>query len=236
MTPERALAIGAHPDDVEFGCGGTLAKWARAGCTVHILVLTDGSKGSWDPAADIADLVETRRVEQEDAARALGVHQVHLLSAIDGELEADTAAREAVCRVIREVRPDTVLGHDPWKRYRLHPDHREAGRLAVEGIVAARDPHFFPFQHEAPHRPARLLLFEADEVDHLEELDTRDVRLKLDALRCHRSQWRSTMGIGDGPDADAQRTAFETEVVAGLDAAGAEIGAPAEPFKLMKDL
>jgi LmbE family N-acetylglucosaminyl deacetylase len=235
-VPTRALAIGAHPDDIEFGCGGTLAKWSRAGCVVHLLVLTDGSKGSWDARADLADLVTTRRSEQRDAAAALGAVEVHFLGEVDGELVAAEAQRAEVCRIIRQVRPDTVLGHDPWKRYRLHPDHREAGWLTVESIVAARDPHFFPDQLEAPYRPDRLLLFEPDEIDHLERLDAVDLRAKLDALRCHRSQWRSTMGIDDGPEAESQRLAFETKVIADLERAGAEISGPAEPFKLMRDL
>ena len=235
-TPSRALAIGAHPDDIEFGCGGTLAKWSRAGCEVHLLVLTDGSKGSWDPGADLADLVATRQSEQRAAAAALGAVEVHFLGEVDGELLAGEAQRARVCRLIRRVRPDTVLGHDPWKRYRLHPDHREAGRLTIESIVAARDPHFFPEQVEAPHRPDRLLLFEPDEIDHLEPLDPVDLRAKLDALRCHRSQWRSTMGIDDSPDADAQRREFEAKVTGELERAGAEISGPAEPFKLMADL
>ena len=68
-TPASALAIGAHPDDIEFGAGGTLARWASEGCTVHHLVLTDGSKGTWDPAQDIPALVVTRQEEQRDAAR-----------------------------------------------------------------------------------------------------------------------------------------------------------------------
>ena len=68
-TPARAMAIGAHPDDVEFGCGGTLAKWAAAGCEIHHLVCTDGSKGSWDPSEDVARLVATRQEEQREASR-----------------------------------------------------------------------------------------------------------------------------------------------------------------------
>jgi len=234
--PGRALAIGAHPDDIEFGCGGALAKWTRSGTEVHLLVLTDGSKGSWDAGADLAELVATRQSEQRDAARALGAEEVHFLGVVDGELVATAHLRAEICRIIRQVRPDAVLGHDPWKRYRLHPDHREAGLLTVDAIVAARDPHFFPEQVEAPHRPDFLLLFEADEVDHLEGLGPADVRAKLDALRCHRSQWRSTMGIDDGPDAERQRAAFEAKVTAGLEIAGATIGTPAEPFKLMVDL
>jgi len=235
-VPGRALAIGAHPDDIEFGCGATLARWSRMGCVVHLLILTDGSKGSWDPGTDLTDLIATRRSEQRAAARALGAAEVHFLGEVDGELVAGAAQRAEVCRIIRLVRADTVLGHDPWKRYRLHPDHREAGLLTVESIVAARDPHFFPDQVEAPHRPERLLLFEPDEIDHLEPVDSVDLRAKLDALGCHRSQWRSTMGIEAGPAAAAQRLAFEARVTAELDRAGAEISAPAEPFKLITEL
>ncbi|HEY5013793.1 MAG TPA: PIG-L deacetylase family protein, partial [Acidimicrobiia bacterium] len=167
-APERALAIGAHPDDIEFGCGATLAKWAAAGCAVTLLVLTDGSKGSWDAEADQSDLVAARRREQEHAAEALGARGVVFLDRVDGELVDGAQERAEVCEVIRTVCPDVVLGHDPWKRYRIHPDHRLAGWLTLDAIVAARDPHFFPDQPVAPHRPSCALLFEAEEIDHLE--------------------------------------------------------------------
>jgi LmbE family N-acetylglucosaminyl deacetylase len=228
-VPGRALAIGAHPDDIDFGCGGTLAKWSAAGCAVTELVLTDGSKGSWDPSVDRATLIAVRQDEQRAAAAALGSGEVLFLDHVDGELASGLAERAEVCRVIREVRPDVVLGHDPWKRYRLHPDHRHAGYLAVEGIVAARDPHFFPDQGIAPHRPVCLLLWEADEVDHVEDIEAF-VGAKLTALLAHRSQWESTMGI----DADraAEEQAFETRIRSRAAEAGAGAGLPlAEAFK-----
>ena len=75
--------------------------------------------------------------------------------------------------MIRELRPDVVLGHDPWKRYRLHPDHRNAGLLVCDAIVAARDPHFLPEHGLAPHRPSALLLWEADEPNHVEDVSDR---------------------------------------------------------------
>jgi LmbE family N-acetylglucosaminyl deacetylase len=208
-VPGRALAIGAHPDDIDFGCGGTLAKWAAAGCEITELVLTDGSKGSWDPKADRDSLVALRREEQRAAAAALGARDVVFLDHVDGELDSGLAERAEVCRVIREARPDVVLGHDPWKRYRLHPDHRHAGLLAVEGIVAARDPHFFPEQGLAPHRPGGLLLWEADQVDHVETIDDF-LAAKLAALLAHQSQWESTMGIDR--DQTAQAQVFEDRV------------------------
>jgi LmbE family N-acetylglucosaminyl deacetylase len=219
--PDRVLAIGAHPDDIEFGCGATLAKWAAAGTHVELAVLTDGSKGTWDPESDLAALVATRQREQRDAARALGAADVHFLGYTDGDLDSGVAARERVCEVIRAARPDVVLGHDPWKQYRLHPDHHHAGQLVIDGIVAARDPHFFP-RAGVPHRPTHLLLFEAQVIDHVEHVaDT--VGVKIDALLCHRSQWRSTMGIDpDGPTADAQRKAFAEKIRARVTTDGGE--------------
>jgi LmbE family N-acetylglucosaminyl deacetylase len=229
-VPGRVLAVGAHPDDIEFGCGATLAKWARAGAHVELLVLTDGSKGSWEPDQDLAELVATRREEQRAAARTLGAAEVHFLDAVDGELAADAARRSEVCAAIRSTRPDIVLGHDPWKQYRLHPDHHHAGQLVVDGIVAARDPHFFP-EAGTPHRPSRLLLFEAQVVDHVEAVSAVDVTAKIDALLCHRSQWRSTMGIVEGgPGASAQVSAFRLGIEDEVTSVGGE------GFKLLTDL
>jgi LmbE family N-acetylglucosaminyl deacetylase len=229
-VPARVLAVGAHPDDIEFGCGATLARWARAGAHVELLVLTDGSKGTWAPDQDLAELVATRRREQRSAARTLGAGAVHHLDAVDGELEADAPRREQVCAAIRAARPDVVLGHDPWKRYRLHPDHRRAGELVIDGIVAARDPHFFP-QAGTPHRPSDLLLFEAEEIDHVEPVGEDDIRAKIDALLCHESQWLSTMHIEAGsPEEPEQRAAFDAKIRGPIAAAGGE------EFKLITEL
>lgn len=221
-VPASALAIGAHPDDVEFGCGGTLAKWAAQGCVVHHLVCTDGSKGSWDPAQEIAGLVVERQAEQRAAAAALGATgECVFLRWVDGELESGLRQRWEVAYWIRRLRPEVVLGHDPWKRWRLHPDHRHAGFLAVEGVVAARDPHFFPEQQLAHHRPRAILLWEADEADHVEDVGDH-VDTKLAALLEHRSQYRSTHQIDD-PGDEAQVAAFRARMHERL----AEIGAPA---------
>jgi LmbE family N-acetylglucosaminyl deacetylase len=235
-VPERALAIGAHPDDVEFGCGATLAKWAAAGCEVSHLVCTDGSKGSWDPGEDTAALVVTRQAEQRDAAKALGATgQQVFLGWVDGELDSGLRQRWEVAYWIRKLRPDVVLGHDPWKRYRLHPDHRHAGLLAVEGVVAARDPHFFPEQSLPHHRPTTLLLFEADEPDHVEDV-TGFADAKVAALLAHRSQWLTTHEIA-GPDDQAQIDRFRRHVTDGLATHGAPAGvAHGEAFKAIREL
>jgi LmbE family N-acetylglucosaminyl deacetylase len=235
-APTRALAIGAHPDDIEFGCGATLARWARRGTDVHLLILTDGSKGSWDATQDLDELIRTRRTEAIRAAATLARGTVHFGDRVDGEFANDEAARRLVCRIIRSVRPDVVLGHDPWQRYRLHPDHRHAGFATIDGLVAARDPHFFPGDGGAHHRPRTLLLFEADEPNHEEYAAAPDLRTKVDALLCHRSQWRSTMGIdADADDAPAQIEHF-ADTVRG---AARHDGPPArtvERFRLLDEI
>ena len=238
-TPPSALAIGAHPDDVEFGCGATLAKWAAQGCVIHHLVLTDGSKGTWNPDADIEALKATRRTEQREAARRLcGSHaqvslgQTVFLDQVDGELDSTLALRGEVARVIRQLRPAVILGHDPWKRYRLHPDHRHAGLLVCDAIVAARDPHFFRDHGLEPYRPTDLLLWEADEPNHVEDV-TEWVDAKLFALEAHESQFESTMKAID-PE---QIEAFRQRVRARLAALGTphSVGS-AEIFARLTDL
>lgn len=235
-TPGTALAIGAHPDDTDFWCSATLAKWADQGCVVHHLVCTDGSKGTWDPEADLAELVSVRQVEQRAAAEALGATgEVVFLGWPDGELDSDIRRRWQVAYWIRKLRPDVVLGHDPWKRYRLHPDHRHAGFLTVDGLVAARDPHFFPEQEIPHHRPEALLLFEAEEPDHVEVVEEEHAFRKLDALESHRSQFRSTMFVDeDDPDQDTQLDEFRDRVIGRLVEHGSLAGAPlGEAFKLL---
>ncbi len=177
----------------------------------------------------------TRQGEQRAASLALGGKgEVVFLGWPDGELEAGLRQRWQVAYWIRALRPDVVLGHDPWKRYRLHPDHRHAGFLVTDAIVAARDPHFFPEQRAPHHRPKALLLWEADEPDHVEDVDGH-VDAKLNALLAHRSQFRSTMHVeDDDPDALAP---FRSRVLTRLQEHGALAGlALGEAFKLVENL
>jgi len=244
-VPSRALAVGAHPDDIEFGCGATLARWAAGGCRVHHLVLTDGSKGTWDPTADLGDLVAAREAECRAAAAVLDgsvgstsgdrPDRVRFLGRVDGELTDDADGRREVARAIRTLRPEVVLGHDPWRRYRLHPDHRAAGFLVVGALVAARDPHFFAELDLGPYRPEHLLLWEPDLPNHVESAGwTADV--KIEALLAHASQHESTMGIATG-DGAAERDRFAERVRRQLAAHGALAGLPAgEAFHRISEL
>lgn len=232
-TPGRVLAVGAHPDDIDFGCGATLAKWAAAGAEIHVVVCTDGSKGTWDPTTDETALIATRQAEQRLAAERLGATgEVRFLGWVDGELQSGLEERAQVARAIRETKPDVVLGHDPWKRYRLHPDHRHAGLLLTDGVVAARDPKFFPDQGLLHHRPELLLLFEADAPDHVEDV-TGFQATKIEALLAHESQFESTMASGDDPDLSRFRSRVETKLAEAGRAAGVDY---AEVYKLIDDL
>lgn len=226
-TPQRALAVGAHPDDIEFGAGGTLARWATAGCRVTMLVVTDGSKGTWHRDADPAGLAAVRRREQAAAARELGAAEVEHLDLVDGELEYSMELRGELCARVRIAKPDVVVTHDPWRRYDMHPDHRVTGLAVVDGVIAARDHLFYTDQGLEPHRPAALLLWSPDEADHYEPID---VERKIGALLRHSSQAATTMG--DAGSDENQRRAFARLVRDQARAWGADAGMEmAEPFK-----
>lgn len=234
--PERALVIGAHPDDAEFGAGGTLAKWAAGGCEVSILIATDGSKGSWDPDQDPAELIQQRQEETRRAAEVLGATgDIIFLDHVDGELIHSMALREELALWIRRLRPTVVLSWDPWRRYMLHPDHREIGWGAIDGVVSARDHLFFPHQLVdglEKHRPEAILLFAADESDYFEDIsDTFD--RKIDALLCHSSQTHTTMQ--NALTSAEHREQFAGRLRAWSQQMGEPAGVPlAEAFKLLR--
>lgn len=234
-VPARAMTIGAHPDDAEFGAGGTLARWAAAGCDVVMLVVTDGSKGTWDHTVDAADLILTRREEQHRAAAVIGASETVMLDHRDGELEYTLALREELCLWIRRLRPNVVLTHDPWRRYMLHPDHRVTGWAALDGVVAARDHLFYPGQLAeglAEHRPAALLLWAADEPDHWEDISATFDR-KVDALLCHSSQGATT--IGNAHENADRREDFSDRLRARAARQGHPVGLDAaEAFKMIQ--
>ncbi len=186
----RVMVIAAHPDDPEFGCGGTVAKWAAEGKRITYVLLTSGDKGSHDPAIRPGQLAAMREREQRDAADVLGVENVVFLRYADGVLENTLALRGQLAGIIRHHKPHIVLAIDPWKVYQLHPDHRAAGYAALDAIWAAREWNLFAEQlvsDEDPWRVREVYLFWTDNADHWEDItSTIDARIK--ALSRHVSQ------------------------------------------------
>ena len=195
------LGVFAHPDDAEIGAGGTMAKWASQGREVHLLILTNGNKGSQVVGQDPEELARLRSEETVAAGRALGIKEVRVLDTNDGELENTHGVRAAVARRIREIRPQVVLSCDPttWflgNRYLNHADHRAAGAIACDSVFpGAGNPQFFADQIaeglEAWDVP-QLWLSWSTEPNHHEDV-TGFLRTKIDALAAHESQVQGDM-------------------------------------------
>jgi LmbE family N-acetylglucosaminyl deacetylase len=195
--PEGVLVIVAHPDDAEFGCAGTVARWTRAGSRVDYVVCTDGSAGSADPTLGREELGAIREREQRAAAAVLGVAEVTFLRRPDGELRCDDALRRELCRHIRRLRPELVVCQNAVRHYANlggnHPDHLAAGQAAIECVYPyARNPYSFPELLQeglTPHEVAEVWVTGTETPDHLVDV-SETVELKLRALLCHESQHR----------------------------------------------
>jgi LmbE family N-acetylglucosaminyl deacetylase len=194
--PKRIAVIFPHPDDAEFTCAGTIARWAAEGHEIVYVLLTSGDKGSDDRELTSEQLVETREAEQRAACEILGVKDVIFLRYRDAELVPDLNLRRALTRVIRQLRPDVVVCYDPTARwfeqsYINHPDHVAAGEATLAAIFpSARDRLTFPellAEGLEPHNVTEVYLAGAREPDVW--IDVTDyLDLKLQALRAHVSQ------------------------------------------------
>lgn len=191
-VPGRVLAVYAHPDDPDVAAGGTLAAWAAAGAAVEVVICADGDKGSTDPAADPAALVERRRAEVAAAGAVLGVRTHHWLGHPDGALEDGADLRAELVALIRAVRPDAVVGPDPTAvffgaSYVNHRDHRAVGWAVLDAVApAAANPHYFPAAGDA-HAVADLWLSGTLEPDTWVDI-TASIDTKAAAIACHTSQ------------------------------------------------
>lgn len=221
----RVMVVVAHPDDMEFSCGGTVAKLAREGRFVVLVQCTSGDKGTNRRDLTREELARLREDEEREACRRLGVADVVFLRLPDGELVPDLPFREKIVRQIRRYRPDIVITHDPFRPYALHPDHRAVGITTVDAVYpTARDPLYFP-EHLSeglePHKVAELWLFGAEYPDlYIDISDTIDA--KIDALRAHVSQ------VGEAKELEQRIRERAAEV-------GTSQGIPyAEAFKVIK--
>ena len=192
MTEQaNVLVIAPHPDDAEFGAGGTVARWTSEGRKVVLVVCTTGDKGTSDRGMAPARLAEIREKEQREAAEVLGVGEVIFLGLPDQRLEDTPEFRKQIVRLIRAYRPKTVATSDPYRRYISHRDHRIAGQVVLDAVYPyARDHLAYPDLLDEglePHKVQELLFWDSEDINHRADItDTFD--RKVAALRCHASQ------------------------------------------------
>jgi LmbE family N-acetylglucosaminyl deacetylase len=209
---KRVMVIMAHPDDPEFFCGGTIAAWTCQGSEVIYLILTNGDKGSDDPAMTPERLAALRQDEQRAAAHILGVHAVIFLGEEDGELQPTLSLRQRVVRELRRYRPDVVICQDPaafysGNAYIVHPDHQAAGMVALEAVFpAARNRMYHPellAEGLQPHAVREIYLAGTNEPNRWVDI-SEFIELKIQAIRAHASQ------LSD-PDAVMERVRQRTQ-------------------------
>jgi LmbE family N-acetylglucosaminyl deacetylase len=193
----RILAITAHPDDVDFGAAGTIARWTDAGIEVVYCVVTDGDAGGQDEGFPRAEMPAVRRAEQIAAAKCVGVYDVRFLGYPDGRVEATLDLRRDLARVIRQVRPDRVVCPSPERNYARmaasHPDHRAVGSAALDAVYPdARNPFAFPELREreglAPWKVREVWIAGPPSPTRFVDV-TATFGRKMAALRAHESQF-----------------------------------------------
>ncbi|GAB4575255.1 MAG: PIG-L family deacetylase [Anaerolineae bacterium] len=194
--PERVLTIVAHPDDIEFGMAGTLAKWVRGGAQVRYVLITSGQVGIKDPNIPPEEAAAIREREQTAAAAVVGVQDVVYLRHPDGILENTIALRKELVREIRRFRPEVLMTLDPTavfvgENYINHPDHRAAGAAALDAVFpAAGMPALFrelEAEGLTAHETRKVYVAGWQHADTFVDI-TETIDLKIEALRQHRSQ------------------------------------------------
>jgi LmbE family N-acetylglucosaminyl deacetylase len=195
--PERALVIAAHPDDIEFVCAGTVAKWVQAGSEVRYVLATSGDAGTHQRGITREELARLREAEQRAAARVVGVKEVVFLGYHDGEVVPSLALRRDLVREIRRFRPDIAICYDPTRlfvrgSYINHPDHRAVGQAAIDAMSpTAAMPLSFAEQIEEeglePYRVRHILVASSNHPDTWVDI-SETLDMKVEALRKHVSQ------------------------------------------------
>jgi LmbE family N-acetylglucosaminyl deacetylase len=195
-TPLRILVVVAHPDDIEFGVAGSVARWTDEGAHVTYCIVTDGAAGSNAPGADLVELARVRQAEQRAAAAIVGVQDVRFLGYPDGTLTHTLELRRELTRLIRELRPYRVVIMDPTvvlvdNFYINHPDHRAAAEAALYATFpsAGTRPIFPELLAEGfePHDVTELYIHFSYKTDTYVDI-TSTIDRKIAALLCHQSQ------------------------------------------------
>ncbi len=197
-VPERAMVIMAHPDDPEFSCAGTMARWAKSGTEICYVLCTSGDVGIAEPGMTRPKATKIRESEEREAAKILGVKEVVFLGEPDGMLQPTLELRKKLVREIRRFRPEVVITGDPtvvWAsdRYINHPDHRAAATAALDATFpAAGQPNLFEELEDeglSAHKPRKVYVTTWGDVDIYVNI-TETIELKIEALRAHKSQMK----------------------------------------------
>lgn len=192
-SPERVLAVFAHPDDIELTSGGTIAKFCAEGKEVYYVLVTSGDKGSHDENMTSEQLAAIREEEQRNAARVLGVKECVFLRYPDGFVEDTAELRGKLVRLIRQFKPDIVITWDGFRRSFNHRDHRIVGQVTADAVMPLARSHLYFPEHMAeglqPHRVRELLMAGSDQANYYVDIkDYLDIR--IEAALCHVSQMR----------------------------------------------
>jgi LmbE family N-acetylglucosaminyl deacetylase len=223
FVPESAMAIVAHPDDIEFSCSGTLARWAQAGTRISYVLCTSGEVGIAETGMTKKQAAKIREAEQQEAAKIIGTSEVIFLREPDGLLQATLDLRKKLVREIRRFRPEVVLCGDPSvylasNTYINHPDHRAAAGAALEAVFpAAGQPNLFEELAEeglTAHKVRKVYITSWEKSEFFVNIENT-IGLKIDALRAHKSQM-------DGWDPEERVREWSAEIAQGKEMAFAE--------------
>ena len=197
---KTVMAVVAHPDDVEFGCGATMAKLSSEGARLIFVIATQGDRGSRAHEFGKDELISSRKNEQAAAARILGADEVIFLDEPDGGLIADLRFKEKVVKLIRKFKPEMIFTHDPSWFYRSdlkkgasinHNDHRETGKAVLDAVYPlARDLLSFPEHSKeglTPHHVEEVFLFNQQDANIYFDV-TKHFAKKIDSINAHKSQ------------------------------------------------
>jgi LmbE family N-acetylglucosaminyl deacetylase len=190
---KRLIIVGAHPDDMESICGGTVHQLARRGVTIFSVNCTLGDIGTQESNLTRPALASTRLAETEEAARILGVAQTYNLGHHDGELVPSLELRAQIARLYRITEADTLWTFDPFWTGQIHPDHRAAGQAALDAYMPSKMPLYRPEQLNEPEACLgcleRVFVFSTAREPDIYVDVTGSYRAKLAGCIAHRSQF-----------------------------------------------
>lgn len=202
---ERILFVTAHPDDLDFGAGGTIAQWTDKGIHVSYYVCTNGDQGGVDPSVDRKEMPKIRQKEQRDAGAVLGVSDIHFLNYVDGHLVPTIELRKEIVRAIRKVRPQRMVIQNPernWERiFSSHPDHMAAAEAAMQAVYPdAGNPFAFEdllkVEGLEPWTVQEVWVMSANTTNHVVDISSTIDR-KLAAIKSHVSQTAHSPELDD---------------------------------------